>query len=317
MRWGWLLGMAVAGLAVFVFLAVAPRHRRPKEPGWRAAIASDKIVPLAHPPKPVRSIAVVRGKTDEEVQYRVPPPPKVVVWPDALAKSPDGSAVDAAKLIERCQEAISRWTSYQATLVVSDRDLERRPRSQKLSWTAHRPSGRTRVEWLDGPSRGRIAALDARRPEGRIWVKLGHDEAKDRADKEQILHLPPDHPLLRATLSTPLGRLGIESWIALLSRAARAANENDARFGTLFLLPEAPIPGRGGLLGLPLEQRAGAGATRAQLAQGQRRAFFIDSKLGVPVWMQISDPNGAAIETDSFEDLRVDPTLSAEQLELR
>lgn len=196
-------------------------------------------------------------------------------------------------LISDSQGRLASMTSYQVPISRQERVGSALLPAEDILLSIRREPRAVRIEWPDGPSKGREVIYSATEHDGLMHVKM----------PESVIPVPPlalatDSPMVKRTSRHPITEAGYETIVEKLDKTiAEAAN------------PGSPLGkvSYGGLENPGSLERPSHKIVRVT-PSGETWVVFIDPTTKLPVLLEGKAGNGDLLERYQFGEPKVDPT---------
>jgi Protein of unknown function (DUF1571) len=215
--------------------------------------------------------------------------------PVAIANVPSEPTVEA--IVASARARLDALTSYQVQLNRQERvgDILLEPEDVLLS--IRRNPKAVRLEWVDGPHKGREVIYVADEHGGLMHVNMA-----DSVVRVPRLSMPPDSPLILKSSRHPITEAGLDTVVANLEKTITLSGQGDMSRGRLSY---AGLENPG-----PLE-RSCHKLVRITPA-GETWHVYIDPQTNLPAMVQATDLQGQLLERYIFRHPRTDlPELAS------
>ncbi|MFO0910899.1 MAG: DUF1571 domain-containing protein [Isosphaeraceae bacterium] len=233
------------------------------------------------------------------------PEPAVAAVASTSAPAREASRVSDQKAVEdplagldrvlsASRKALDALSTYQVKMNHQERVNNRLNPAEDVLLSIRRQPKAVRIEWQEGPNKGRevLYAADARG--GQMHVKMGGPIALPR------LSMSPDSPMARRNSRHPIYEAGFDTIIANMEEGLAKSRAGDASGGRMAYAGQETPEG----LDRPCHK-----ITR-EMPTGERWVVYIDPQSNLPVHVQESAPNGDLLERYIF----TNPTLNVADL---
>ena len=200
--------------------------------------------------------------------------------PRPRAAGPAAPTVES--LLADARGRLAAMASYQVHLTRQERIGEALQPAEDVDLSIRREPRAVRLEWSDGPHKGREV----------LYAAGGPMHINDPHGLMPRLTLAPDSPLVMRSSRHPITEAGFDSLLTGLEEGATARGADRAR----YLGMETPEG---------LDQPCHKLVRRT--ADGQTRIVYLDPVTRLPALVMLHAADGALLESYRFRDLRADP----------
>jgi hypothetical protein len=251
----------------------------PRGDGLEIALQAPVSLAAAQPARP-------RADATEPVAAAEPQPA-----PLPSAEEPAGEA-NLASVVADAKARLESMTSYKVPIKRQERVGSALLPAEEILLSIRREPRAVRIEWPDGPSKGREVIYSATEHDGLMHVKM-----PPSAIPVPPLALAPDSPMVKRTSRHPITEAGYEAIVEGLERAVAQSSTPNSPLGKVTY---------GGLENPgPLEQPAHK-IVRVT-PEGETWRVFLDPTTKLPVLVEGTAPNGDLLEHYQFGEPTADP----------
>jgi hypothetical protein len=202
----------------------------------------------------------------------------------------------AASLVAASRARIEPWTSYQVELNRQERVGGSLQEAEDVILSIRREPRAVRLEWPEGPHRGREVLYSATETNGLMQVNM-----VDSAIPMPRLSLPPDSPLILRTSRHPITEAGFETILANLQKTIDENGRGDQSHGRISY---------DGLERPHALDQACHKISRVT-SNGEIWQVYLDSDSILPVMVEAHSASGELLERYHFRSVTADPPLLA------
>jgi hypothetical protein len=258
-------------------------------PGRDASTLATAAPSTTHPalPGPVEATRAESTKTASS-----PAPAPALEEPDRrpAAVADASSKPTPASIVASSRAALDAMTSYQVQLNRQERVGRALLDPEDVLLSIRRKPVAVRLEWEDGPSKGRevIYAAD---------VRDGMMQINTPGALVPRIAMPTDSPLVLKSSRHPITEAGFDNIVANLEKTIELADKGDLSRGRLtYAGLEAPGP-----IAKPCHKLARI------TPEGETWHVYIDPDTHLPTLVEATDLKGELLERYTFRDVRPDP----------
>ncbi len=216
--------------------------------------------------------------------HPAPTPPPAVVELHGPEERPKD---DAGSVVVRARAAISAMTTYQVQINRQERVGGSLQPAEDVQLSVRRSPKAVRLEWLDGPHKGREVIYSASESGGMLHVHMG-----DSLVPVPTLSLPPDSPLVMKNSRHPITEAGLDGIVATLERGVSGPPDGST---TSYGGVETPAA-----LGRPCHK------IERHNAAGETWLTYLDARTALPAMVQGTSASGELLERYLFRDVKPD-----------
>lgn len=206
------------------------------------------------------------------------------------SKTKSEQATEAmAKLVAESRSRLDALASYQVLLTRQERVAGTLLPSEQVLLSIRRQPQAVRIEWPDGPHKGREVIYAADQNGGLLQVNMA-----DSVVPVPRLSIPTDSPMALSRSRHPITEAGLDTIVSRLENSLKLYQAGDPSVGRLTY---------GGLETPPEVEHACHKITQAK-PDGETWVVYLDSQSLLPSLVQASDPSGAVLEKYAFRNLQ-------------
>ncbi|HEV3163000.1 MAG TPA: DUF1571 domain-containing protein [Isosphaeraceae bacterium] len=263
-------------------LAAQAQSREPQAP----------IAVALQPPRPIQ--------TRRSLDTRPTAAGAVVTAPDAAKpQAPPASAPAPTmeSIISAARARLDALTTYQVSLSRQERVGESLLQAEDVLLSIRRKPQAVRIEWPDGPHKGREVLYSADRDNGLMNVKMA-----DATSLMPRISMKPDSTMAMSNSRHPITEAGLDTIVAKLESSLKLQQASDPAVGQLsYDGLEQPR-----VLDKPCHK------IKRVLPNGETWVVYLDPQTKLPALVEGTAPNGDLLERYLFRKLRTDlPDLAS------
>jgi hypothetical protein len=259
-----------------VSIALQPPSAPASETRGPSAVAADER-PEAEDQSEAGSI--VSAPTTSAPEEEAPDPP------------PDPAKAEIASLVASARKRLDGLANYRVRMIRQERVGEALQPKEEVLLSVRREPKAIRLEWPEGPHKGREVLYSATETRGMMQVKMAESLVP-----VPPLTLAPDSPLALRNSRHPITEAGFETILANMEMPLERSRKGDPSAGTLS---------DGGSVTPPELGRACRTIVRVT-PEGETWTVGIDPETGLPAMVQATAANGDLLERYVFRDLRTE-----------
>jgi hypothetical protein len=248
----------------------------PSETRRASAVAADERPEAEEPDSAGSIVSAPAASTPEE---KAPDPP------------PDSEKTEFASLVASARKRLDGLANYQVRMIRQERVGEALQAKEEVLLSVRREPKAIRLEWPEGPHKGREVLYSATETKGMMHVKMAESLVP-----VPPLTLAPDSPLALRNSRHPITEAGFETILANMEIPIERSRKGDPSAGTLS---------DGGSVTPPELGRACRTIVRVT-PEGETWTVGIDPETGLPSMVQATAANGDLLERYVFRDLRTE-----------
>jgi hypothetical protein len=230
------------------------------------------------------------------------PAPELVPIPsdEEPAVTPAPSSPGAANglstmrgLVEASRTRLAGFQSYQTRLERQERVGNQLQQPEQVVLSIRRTPRAVRIEWPDGPTKGREVVYVAGGP---MHIKMPNNPLMPR------MSMPPDSPLALRNSRHPISEAGLEILVEQLDQSL--ARHENGQAGAEQMRYDGLVP--------PAPGESPAHKLTRVTTAGETWVVYIDPRTQLPFWVEGSGADGSLLERYVFRDVRPDPAELAD-----
>lgn len=251
----------------------------------RALPAESSATSVARRAEPISPVRLNGTLTPADPEWAATPAP---------ASNPPRDA-GLATILATSRKAVDALTTYQVALTHQERVGAILNPAEDVVMSIRRKPKAVRLEWPDGPSKGREVIYAADRGNGQMHVRMANPLMPRLA-------MAPDSPLATRNSRHPITEAGFDTIIEGLEKAFAAQKRGDARLGALSYTGLQTPPGGS----TPCQRLVRVSPTK------ETWEVFLDPTTHLPAYVVAKAANGDLLERHVFgQPTRNPPALAA------
>ncbi|CAN5701273.1 hypothetical protein BH23PLA1_BH23PLA1_05860 [soil metagenome] len=223
------------------------------------------------------------------------PTPETPTTP-APAPAPETNDLETiGQLIASGRARLEEFTTYQCVLTRQERVGHSLLPAEDVVLSVRRDPLAIRLEWTEGPNRGRQVFYSPVETEGMMVVRMASPLIPP-------LRLAPDSPMAMSNSRHPITSAGLGPIFDDIAERLEQARQEDASVGTFtFEGQETPE-----VVAFPCFKIV------RRTPEGETWQLYLDSETYLPALLEGTAANGALLERHHFQDIRPDPPALAD-----
>ncbi len=253
------------------------------------AVAADTHGPAG--PKPSPAVSSLPGSKEPALAESAPTAERSKESAtDVVADADAAPTVDA--IVAAARARLNKLASYQVSLNRQERVGETLLEPEDVLLSIRRNPKAVRLEWVDGPHKGREVIYAAGQNGGLMHINMA-----DSVIRVPRMSMAPDSPLVLKSSRHPITEAGLDAIVANLEKAIELARQGDMSGGRVSY---------GGLENPGPLDHACHKLVRIT-PSGETWHVYIDPETQLPAMVQATDLQGELLERYVFRNPKIDP----------